>query len=61
MLFTGLAAIAHQAELLIIPASMGLIFILIIIPLKEKYLKQKYGEDFIKYAARTKKLIPLIY
>ena len=41
VLFTGLAAIAHQAELLIIPASMGLIFILILIPLKENYLKQK--------------------
>jgi protein-S-isoprenylcysteine O-methyltransferase Ste14 len=61
VLFTGLAAIAHQVELLIIPASMGLIFILILIPLKENYLKQKYGEAFVKYAAKTKKLIPLIY
>ena len=61
VLFTGLAAIAHQVEILIVPASMGLIFILILIPLKEKYLKQKYGEEFVKYAARTKKLIPLVY
>jgi len=61
VLFTGLAAIAHQVELLILPVSMGLIFILILIPLKENYLKQKYGEAFVKYAARTKKLIPLIY
>jgi len=61
VLFTGLAAIAHQAELLIVPASMGLIFILILIPLKNNYLKQKYGEEFAKYAAKTKKLIPLIY
>ncbi|MCP4624662.1 MAG: DUF1295 domain-containing protein [bacterium] len=61
VIFTGLAAIAHQVELLIIPASMGLIFILILIPLKETYLKQKYGEEFVKYAAKTKKLIPLIY
>lgn len=61
VLFIGLAAIAHQVELLIIPASMGLIFILILIPLKENYLKQKYGEEFVKYAAQTKKLIPLIY
>lgn len=61
VLFTGLAAIAHQVELLIIPASMGLIFLLILIPLKENYLKQKYGEEFDEYAANTKKLIPLIY
>ena len=61
VLFTGLAAIAHQVELLIIPASMGLIFILILIPLKENHLKQKYGKAFEEYAAHTKKLIPLIY
>jgi protein-S-isoprenylcysteine O-methyltransferase Ste14 len=56
-----MAAIAHQVDLLIVPASMGLIFILIIIPLKNNYLKQKYGEEFVKYAAKTKTLIPLIY
>jgi len=61
VLFIGLAVIAHQVQLLIIPASMGFIFILILIPLKENYLKQKYGEEFVKYAAQTKKLIPLIY
>ena len=61
VLFTGLAAVARQAGLLIIPISMGLIFILILIPLKQNYLKKKYGEEFVRYAARTKKLIPLIY
>ena len=61
VLFIGLAAIAHQVELLIVPASMGLIFILILIPLKDNYLKQKYGEEFVEYAAKTKTLIPLIY
>lgn len=61
VLFIGLAAIAHQVKLLIVPASMGLIFILILIPLKDNYLKQKYGEEFVKYAAKTKTLIPLIY
>ncbi len=61
LLFMGFAAIAHQFQLLIIPASMGIIFILILIPLKEDYLKQKYGEEFVKYATKTKKLIPLIY
>jgi steroid 5-alpha reductase family enzyme len=61
LLFTGLVAIAHQVELLIIPASMGLFFALILIPLKEKHLKRKYGKDFKEYASNTKKLIPIIY
>jgi steroid 5-alpha reductase family enzyme len=61
VLFTGLAAIAHQVELLIIPVSMGLIFTLILIPLKENHLKRKYGKEFYEYAANTKKFIPIIY
>jgi steroid 5-alpha reductase family enzyme len=61
VLFTGLAAVAHQTGLLFIPFAMGVIFILILIPLKENYLNQKYGEEFVQYAAKTKKLIPLIY
>ena len=61
LIFTGLAAIAHQVELLIVPAFMASIFIIILIPLKENYLKQKYGKAYVEYAARTKKLIPLVY
>ena len=30
-------------------------------PLKENYLKDKYGKEFDAYAANTKKLVPLIY
>ncbi len=30
-------------------------------PLKRKLSQKKYGEEFVKYAAKTKKLIPLIY
>jgi protein-S-isoprenylcysteine O-methyltransferase Ste14 len=61
VLFTGLAAIAHQVEALIIPVSMGLMFTLILIPLKETYLKQKYGQEFYEYASTTKKLVPIVY
>ena len=61
VLFTGMAMVAHQIELLIIPVSMAFIFVVILIPLKENYLKEKYGNEYISYAASTKKLIPLIY
>ena len=40
MFFTGFAAVGHRFVLLVIPVSMALIFILILIPLKEKYLKK---------------------
>ena len=39
----------------------GILLFLMLIPLKETYLKRKYGQEFYEYAATTKKLIPIIY
>jgi protein-S-isoprenylcysteine O-methyltransferase Ste14 len=61
VLFGGLAIVAHQIQLLIIPISMAIVFVVILIPLKESYLKHKYGNEYISYAANTKMLIPLIF
>jgi protein-S-isoprenylcysteine O-methyltransferase Ste14 len=61
VLFSGLATVAHQIELLIVPAAMASFFIMIIIPLKEYYLKDKYGNEYKRYAANTKRLIPFIF
>jgi protein-S-isoprenylcysteine O-methyltransferase Ste14 len=61
ILFVGLAMVANSIKLLIIPGSMALIFVMILIPLKENYLKEKYGDEFRDYKSKTKKLIPFIY
>ncbi|NNK85005.1 MAG: DUF1295 domain-containing protein, partial [Desulfobacterales bacterium] len=61
VLFAGLATVAHQIQLLIIPFAMASFFIIIIIPLKENYLKDKYGNEYICYATNTKMLIPFIF
>ena len=61
VLFTVMAMVAHQNQLLIIPISMAFVFVVILIPLKENYLKDKYGNEYISYAANTKKLVPLIF
>jgi protein-S-isoprenylcysteine O-methyltransferase Ste14 len=61
LLFWGLAIVAHQIQLLIIPISMAFVFVVILIPLKESYLKDKYGNEYISYAANTKMFIPLIF
>ena len=61
VLFGGLAIVAHQIQLLIIPISMAFVFVVILIPLKESYLKDKYRNEYISYAANTKMLIPLIF
>lgn len=61
ILFAGLAMVANSLKLLFVPGSMALIFIMILIPLKEEYLKEKYGDEFRDYKSNTKKLIPFIY
>jgi protein-S-isoprenylcysteine O-methyltransferase Ste14 len=61
VLFSGFAAMAHHVGLLIIPACMAAFFTVVLIPLKEHYLKEKYGPAFDVYANRTKKLIPFVY
>lgn len=61
ILFVGLAMVANSIKLLFVPGSMALIFIMILIPLKEEYLKEKYGDEFRDYKSNTKRLIPFIY
>jgi protein-S-isoprenylcysteine O-methyltransferase Ste14 len=61
LIFTGMAMIAHSFHLMIIPALMLLNFVFILIPLKSRYLRTKYKNEYLEYAARTKKLIPGVY
>lgn len=61
ILFSGFALITNDIRALYIPLFMALNFVFILIPAKEAYLKNKYGDEFEEYSRRSKKLIPLIY
>ena len=61
VLFTGIAMVTHSLGMLIIPLIMALNFVFIIIPALDRYLANKYKEEFTDYSKRTKKFIPLIY
>ena len=61
ILFTGFAMITHRPGPYIIPLAMTVNFIFNIIPLLDRYLEKKYGDEFRDYSRKTKKLIPLIY
>jgi protein-S-isoprenylcysteine O-methyltransferase Ste14 len=61
VLFTGFALMTWKFSLLIIPLAMALNFVFFIIPRLDKYLAEKYGDEFKQYASKTKKLIPWIY
>ena len=59
--YIGLALIT--LELVCLFVSMGIVvnFIVLQIPMLDKYLSKRYGNEFTEYAKVTKKFIPLIY
>ena len=61
VLFTGFAMVTHRLSMLVIPLIMTLNFIFNIIPSLDRYLEEKYKDEFREYARKTKKLIPFIY
>lgn len=61
VLFMGFAMVTHCPRMLIIPVVMALNFIFFIIPSLDRYLAQKYKDEFGDYARKTKKIVPFIY
>lgn len=61
IMFIGFAMVTQNVMSFIPVIFIVLNFILLQIPQLDAYLKNKYGDDFVKYAEKTKKFIPLIY
>ena len=61
LLFTGFALITLRFSMVFIPFAMALNFVFFIIPRLDKYLLNKYGQEFKEYAQTAKKFIPGIY
>lgn len=61
VLFTGFSLITGSPYTLVIPALMLAGFVFANIPVLDAHLHDKYGAAFDAYAAKTKKLIPLVY
>ena len=58
---TGMALISGSIWIFLIPLYMSGGFIFLHIPRLDKYLKERYGDQYEAYASKTKKLIPYIY
>jgi protein-S-isoprenylcysteine O-methyltransferase Ste14 len=61
LLFAGLGILTRQAWTTIIPVVMAVNFIFFIIPAHDAYLATRYGNEFVEYARRARKLFPFIY
>ena len=61
VLFTGFAMITRNIFAFVFPLLMFCGFVFINIPMLDKYLAEKYGNDFEEYRRRTKKFVPFVY
>ncbi len=61
LIYTGIALVGGDLRYLIVPGLMAGIFVGLLIPLKEKYLRDKYGAAFEAYARRSQRLVPYIF
>ena len=61
VLFIGWCLFTYNFWTLGLPLFMTALFIFSHIPGLDTYLAERYGEEFVAYAKRTKKLIPFIY
>jgi protein-S-isoprenylcysteine O-methyltransferase Ste14 len=59
--FSGLCLITGRWVTAIIPALLIAGFVFANIPILDRHLQEHYGDEFTRYAARTRKLIPFIY
>jgi len=61
VLFTGWVLVTGQMELLIIPGIMAFGFLFENIPALDRYLEERYGDDYRNYARTVKRFIPYVY
>ena len=61
ILFAGFALLTGCTLALLVPVLITLGFLFQHIPELDKYLKEKYKEQFVEYENKTKKFIPWIY
>jgi len=61
VLFTGWAMVAGRPAFLLVPVVMLCGFVFANVPAQERYLAERYREEFRVYAERTARLIPYVY
>ncbi|MGH6913232.1 MAG: DUF1295 domain-containing protein [Geminicoccales bacterium] len=58
---SGWALVAGGPGLLVVPLGLAIAFLTYFIPTLSTYLRQRYGEAYVAWSARTPRLIPWLY
>ena len=60
VLFTGWVLVTGRVALLVIPVLMALGFVLLNIPVLDRYLEERYGDEYRAYARTVKRFVPYV-
>jgi protein-S-isoprenylcysteine O-methyltransferase Ste14 len=61
VLFTGFALLTRSPWAFVVPALMALMFVFVHIPTLDRYLRDRYGDEYVGWTRRSKKLVPFVY
>ncbi len=61
IIFTGFALITKSVWAYTIPVTLIIVFSMVNIPMQDKKLREKFGNEFDEYASHSKKMIPFLY
>lgn len=61
VLFTGFALLTRSPWALLVPVVMALMFVFLHIPTLDRYLRERYGDEYVEWTRRSKKLVPFLY
>ena len=61
VLFSGWALLTGSLIFLVVPALILLLFAVLNVPAQDRYLAERYGEEYRAYERRTARLIPYLY
>ncbi|WP_221567825.1 DUF1295 domain-containing protein [Alkalihalobacillus sp. TS-13] len=57
----GFALLTRNLWSALVPAFLVIMFVYFNIPEHDRYLRERYGNSFVEYEKKTKKLIPFVY
>lgn len=61
VLFSGLAILTRSPWAGLVPAVMAAMFVFLHIPILDRYLRERYGPEYVEWTKHSKKLVPFVY
>ena len=61
VLFTGFALLTRSPWAALVPAVMAAGFVFVHIPMLDRYLRERYEDEYVEWTRRSKKLVPFVY